>query len=112
MSMRWENRLDLRGLLVDVDAAAPLAIAEGLEHLRTTSAPLVPIETGRLVGSAEVHVDGDQGSLSYAGPYARYQHERLDLRHEHGQAKYLEQPMETEAETILDIVAHKLKDAL
>lgn len=112
MGMRWENRLDLRGLSVDVDAVAPAAIAAGLEHIRTTSAPLVPIETGRLVGSAEVHVDGDHGSITYAGPYARYQHERLDLHHAHGQAKFLEQPMHTEAETVLKIVADKLKEAL
>jgi hypothetical protein len=30
--------------------------------------------------------------VGYASPYAVYVHERLDVHHENGQAKYLEQP--------------------
>lgn len=93
-------------------AATPEALGQGMEHIRGTAAELTPVETGRLVGSATVHVEGDEASVTYDGPYARYQHERLDLRHEHGQAKYLEQPVRTEADTALGIVARRLGQAM
>lgn len=104
--------LDLEKLLRAVDEAQPIALAEAMEHVRGVAAELTPVETGRLVGSATVHVDGDTASITYDGPYARYQHERLDLRHEHGQAKFLEQPMVTEKKTVLSIIARRVKDAL
>jgi len=110
--MRWEIRFDFDAIEARIDAATPAALAEGMEHIRTASAPLVPVETGRLVGSAAVHVEGDRAALTYDGPYARYQHERLDLHHEHGQAKFLEQPVATEAHTAVEIVAHRLGEAL
>lgn len=112
MSIRYEMHLDLSALKAKAAAVAPEALGEGMEHIRSVSAPLVPVETGRLVGSADVQVDGDQASLSYEGPYARYQHERLDLRHEHGQAKYLEQPLHTEADKALEIVAKRIEESL
>lgn len=44
---------------------------------------------------------------------ARYQHERLDLRHEHGgQAKFLETAMVDEADNALEIIATHLRRAL
>jgi hypothetical protein len=104
--------LDLERLITRVDAATPAAVGLGMEHIHQVSAELVPVETGRLVGSGAVHVDGDTAALTYDGPYARYQHERLDLHHEHGQAKFLEQPVTTEQDTALAIVARRLKEAL
>lgn len=115
--MNGDIRIDIAGLNLAqlerrVAEVAPEAVGAGMEHIRGASAPLVPVETGRLVGSAAVHVDGDQASLTYDGPYARYQHERLDLRHEHGQAKFLEQPIATDARTAIQIVAQRIKDGL
>lgn len=115
--MNGEVRIDVSGLDLDqlitrIDEATPVAVGAGMEHIHSVSAPLVPVETGRLVGSGTVHVDGDTAALTYDGPYARYQHERLDLRHEHGQAKFLEQPINSEKDTALAIVARRLKNAL
>lgn len=104
--------LNLRQLDRKVEEVAPEAVAAGMEHIHQVSAPLVPVETGRLVGSGTVHVDGDTASLTYDGPYARYQHERMDLRHEHGQAKFLEQPVATEERTALQIVAERIRRGL
>lgn len=104
--------VDFSDIEARLDAVIPAALGQGMEHIRQASAPLVPLETGRLVGSGAVHVDGEEASLTYDGPYARYQHERLDLHHEHGQAKYLEQPLHTEAQQAVDIVAHRIRDAL
>ena len=115
--MDGELRIDVSGLnlgqLLDrVDAAAPEALGEAMEHIRGVAAELTPVETGRLVGSAAVHVEGDEASITYDGPYARFQHERLDLRHEHGQAKFLEQPMHSEAQKAVEIIAQRLRGAL
>lgn len=90
MSMRVETHLAIDAHLGDLEEATPEALVAGMEVIRAIAAPYTPVETGRLVGSASIAVDGDDATLSYDGPYARYQHERLDLRHETGRAKYLE----------------------
>lgn len=112
MSLRWDIELDFTELDARIDQVQPAALAAGMEHIRIVSAPLVPKESGRLVGSAKVEVDGDEASLTFAGPYARYQHERLDLRHPTGQAKYLEQPVLTDGEKAVEIVGEHIKQAL
>jgi hypothetical protein len=114
VSIRIEMNLDFEPLSRRITEAEPAALAQGMEHIRAAAVELTPVETGRLAGSATVHVDPEQhqASISYAGPYARYQHERLDLKHEHGQAKYLEQPMVTETEKVIGIVTDVLKKAL
>lgn len=99
-------------LIPAAEEASPRAVGLAMEHILGVADELTPIETGRLVGSGTVHVDGDTASITYDGPYARFQHERLDLRHEHGQAKYLEQPLHTEKDAALGIAARVIKDAL
>jgi hypothetical protein len=110
-------RIDLSGLNLDelvhrVDEIEPEALAEGMEHIRGVSDERTPVETGRLVGSSAVHVEGDEASLTYDGPYARYQHERLDLHHEHGQAKFEESALADEGETAAGIVGRRILGAL
>jgi hypothetical protein len=110
-----EIEFDLRGL-DELVLKARAGIAEGvpqaLEHIRGVSAEQTPIETGHLVGSAEVHAEGMEGSIRYPGPYARYQHYELQLHHEHGNALYLEIPMVTEAGVAFTIVTRKIRDKL
>lgn len=114
MSIRWENNLDLSRLLRAIDEAEPEALAEGMEHVRGVSDEQTPIETGRLVGGATVEVDVEQhqASLSYPGPYARAQHERLDYRHEHGNAKFEENALRSEGRTAIDIIAKRIERSL
>lgn len=111
--------IDLRFDLAGLDALIPKAragqeagIAEGIEHIRGVSAEQTPIETEHLVGSAEVRVEGLVASIRYPGPYARYQHYELQLRHEHGNALYLELPMVTEAGVAFTIIARRVREAL
>lgn len=59
-----------------------------------------------------MQVVGNDATLTFDGPYARNQHESLHFRHEKGQAKFLEQPMHTEKDTALAIVAKEIRDAL
>jgi len=113
VSIHYDVRLDLSAIEERIDAALPEALRAGMDHIKAVSQSLVPVETGRLVGSADVQVAGDEASLSYAGPYARYQHERLDLHHPHGgQGKYLEQPVLTHGQQAVDTVADHLRQAL
>src|SRR6478609_5753083 len=108
MSLRIERHLDLSKLDIDIAAVTPQAVAAAGEHIRGVSVSRTPVETGRLAGSAAVHLDHQDGdataSITYDGPYARYQHERLDLRHETGQAKFLESALISEADTALDMI--------
>ena len=122
--MRWENNLNL-GRLRDaaiIGGDAGLVIAT--EHVRGVADDLVPLEEGTLLRSGEpstehpdVKVEHDaegntRTAIVYDTPYARYQHEKLNLRHEHGQAKYLEQPLRTEANTARRIVGNSVRRAL
>jgi hypothetical protein len=112
VSIDWSYNLDLDKVAEAAKVAAPLGAAKGMEHVRGVAAPLTPEETGRLVGSATVTVNGDEATITYDGPYARRQHEELTWRHEKGQAKYLEQPMHTEKPVVLEIVANEVRKAL
>lgn len=78
------------------------------EHLLQESSTLVPHEEGDLERSGEVSSDPGSGTVavSYDRPYAIRQHEDLTLRHDDGrQAKYLEQPMTTERDVMLALIA-------
>lgn len=101
----------LEALDEHVDELMPLAVGRGMEHVRAVAAPLTPKRDGYLVGSAGVTVHGDEARLTYQGPYARRQHYELDWKHTQGQALYLEQPMRTEADKVLNIVADTLGGA-
>lgn len=89
------------------------ATLEGLElaaeHLLQVSSALAPHEEGDLERSGEVSTDEDDlaAAVSYDRPYAVRQHEELTYRHDEGrQAKYLEQPMNDERDTMLALIAH------
>lgn len=113
MGLTWDVDLDFDGLKERLSAAEPEAIARGLEHIRGVSNSLTPIETGNLIGSSAVEIDEPaSGYVSYKTAYAHRQHEELGWRHEHGQAKYLEQPMVTEADKALRIIADALEGEL
>lgn len=115
MSIEWDIKLNFDAVNADVHERFPRAILTGLEHVRSVSAPLVPVLTGQLVGSADVKlVDNNLGTITYPGPYALYQHEGVyyrhgvtgaPLRHSHGQSFFLQQPMITEAQKVVDLMA-------
>lgn len=75
----------------------------GAHHLLQVSRKLVPHEEGTLEKSGKVSTDtaSHQAAVSFDTVYAVRQHEEMDYAHDDGrQAKYLEQPMHTEAATI------------
>lgn len=95
----------------ECEAIIGAATFEGLQlaaqHLLQVSSELAPIEEGDLARSGEVSDNGDDTVVvSYDRPYAVRQHEELTWRHDPGrQAKYLEQPMHTEKDTMLALIA-------
>lgn len=115
--MAAEGRIEWRGreILADVHAAAAQGLRVAAEHLLTESRKLVPLETGALERSGTVTVDDADldAAVSYDTPYAVAVHEDLAAQHDQGrQAKYLEQALETEQDTIQDLIAAQVRRAL
>lgn len=87
----------------------------GGEYLLGVTRGLVPIEEATLERSGGVDVDESRlvGSVYYDTVYACRQHEELTWRHDPGrQAKYLEQPVVTERDVILALIATQVRRAL
>lgn len=85
-------------------------LERALEHTLGEAKKIIPLDEGTLERSGRVDVDGLNGAISFDTVYAVVQHERLDYRHAPGrQAKYLEQPMNTERETMLQLMAVPLR---
>lgn len=90
--------------------AASDGLRRALEHTLSESKKIVPLDEGTLERSGRVDVDGLNGAISYDTIYAVRQHEELTWRHLPGrQAKYLEQPMNSERDVMLRIMAVPLR---
>lgn len=95
--------------------AAVRGLRKAGEHLLDESRKLVPLEEGTLERSGTVVVDESEltATVAYDTPYAVVQHEDMTLQHASGrQAKYLEQPMNSERDTMRDIIAAELRRAV
>jgi len=93
-------------------AGAVRGLRMAAEHLLGESRQEVPIEEGTLERSGVASVDeaSMRAAVSYDTPYAVRQHEDLDLRHDQGRkAKYLEDPMNRERSTMLEIIAAQIR---
>lgn len=84
----------------------------GAEHLLGEARKLVPHEEGVLENSGRTSFDDTShtAAVSFDTPYAAVQHEDLSFQHDDGrQAKYLEQPMNTEAPVIASLAQGAIK---
>ncbi len=93
---------ELKAVLQRWPAQGGMAIAQGLyeqaETIMTKAKALTPVDTGNLRASGHVlppHLEGSQlvVTLGFGGPaasYAVWVHERLNVHHPVGQAKFLE----------------------
>lgn len=85
------------------------------EHLLGVSRKQVPIERHDLEQSGRATVDASAmtAAVSYDTPYAVVQHENLSFEHDSGRkAKYLEDPAESERDTMQNIIAEQLRRAI
>lgn len=115
MALSYE--LDWNGNEIEqlIENATALGLTLAAEHLLQESRALVPIEEGTLERSGVASVDEDDltAAVSYNTVYAVPQHERLDYRHADGrQSKFLETPMHTERQTMLELIAAPGQKAL
>ncbi|MEV1204442.1 hypothetical protein [Microbispora rosea] len=115
MPQKATLKLNVGAIMKAERAGAVLGLKKAAEHLLEVSRELVPIEEGTLERSGVASVDEHElrAAVSYDTVYAVRQHEDLTLRHDEGrQAKYLEEPMDTERGTMLDIVAAEVRRSL
>jgi hypothetical protein len=86
-------------------------LERALEHTLGKAKQLVPLEEGTLERSGRVNMLGQlEGQITFDTVYAVRQHEELTWKHLPGrQAKYLEQPMNTEREVMLQLMAVPLR---
>lgn len=119
MGISFEFHLTLDELDAKAKAAIPTALGRAAEHIIGVVTPKVPVESGQLVGSADVTIGPDGAAITYPGPYARYQHYGLDLRHDgpksrnpDAEALFLERPMAAEAAKAIDIIGTDLGRAI
>lgn len=90
--------------------AASRGLERALEHTLGEAKKIVPLDEGTLERSGRVNVDGLDGAISFDTVYAVRQHEELDWKHAPGrQAKYLEQPMNTERDVMRRLMAVDLR---
>lgn len=92
------------------------AITEGLRHgattLRDEAVERTPEDTGDLRDSAGVDVKGNEASVFFGTDHAIVVHEKLDLHHTNGQAKFLESALESEADRIVEDIAAGMQRVL
>ncbi len=98
-----------------VRTAAGRGLLKGAEHVLGESRKEVPLEEATLERSGVASLDADTltAAVSYDTAYAVRQHEELDWQHAPGRkAKYLEDPMNREADTVGAIVQAEIRRAL
>lgn len=107
------------------------ALHDEANNIMTESRNQVPVDTGTLKSSAyvldpQIQTDEVRVRFGYGGPndkmnpkhrrmaseYAAIVHERLDVRHPVGKAKYLEDPFNDAIRGMEDRVASKLRSEL
>ena len=102
-------------------AAARAGLFEGANVIMTDAKRRVPVDLGTLKGSGQVHeptetADGLRCRMGFgdgAESYAIVQHERLDFKHpDGGEAKYLENAVNAQADAAFRVMASRLKGAL
>ena len=90
---------------------------EEAQEIMSESKKQCPVDTGALRASGYVNEpeetkEGIYVQMGYGGPsapYAIYVHERLDLHHRVGKAKFLEDPVKDRAPQLPRRIASKLK---
>ncbi len=98
--------------------AACEALDESVEEIFEESREeYCPVDKGVMKASAKNELVENSNTehtreLSYNTPYAIFVHERLNLHHNHGSAKFLEIPCEQNEEKLFDKLISAFGDAL
>jgi hypothetical protein len=99
-----------------VREAAARGLSLGTEHVGQVASSLAPIEEGTLEKDWAPSIDESKlmavvaFGIGGASDYALRQHEEMDWNHDAGrQAKYLEQPLNTERAKVLALIHRETK---
>lgn len=126
MTIRIENSLNLGAIRDRVRAVSPEALDDAAQHVLEVAREKAPLlvdlkkandqrrsDPGELRRSGYTRVvDDSTAEVGFSAFYAAWQHERLDYHHDDGQAKYLEEPLVTEKDEAMQIMARRIGDAL
>lgn len=109
--------LNLGNVGQGVRKGAERGMTLAVEHVLTEANKHVPHDEGTLERSGRTGVastgDRVEGSVSYDTPYAVRQHEDMTLNHDgKGEAKWLENTLATEADTVGAIIATAIRAEL
>lgn len=122
MTIRVQNNLNLGGLLPG--HVTREALSDGAEHVKEVAQEKAPLlvdvqranreeVSGTLRESAYTRVlDDVTAEVGFSDFAAQWQHERLDYHHDVGQAKFLEEPLRTEKDETLRIIAARLREGM
>lgn len=126
MTIRIENSLNLGGLLSG--HVTRQALQDGVDHLGQVAQAKAPLLTGAALKKANDERRADPGALrrsmytrvlddntaevGFSEFYAGWQHENTDYHHQDGQSKYLEEPLSTEKDATLQIMADRIREGL
>lgn len=112
MAIDYEGDFDFSGLNANLAAALPEALQAGMDIVKERAVELVPKETEHLADSAKVSMVGNAAALTFDGPYANVQHERLDYKHPNGGVpKYEELALAEKGDEALAEVAKRLRES-
>lgn len=99
-----------------VREAAADGVEAGAKLVFEASQLAVPEDTGGLKESGKVKADGLHAEITYgeglSDPRAVIVHEKLDLHHDDGTAKYLENPTNAAADRVRSIIAAAIRRKL
>jgi hypothetical protein len=99
------------------ESAATRAINKAAQHTIGQAQKLAPVDTGALKASGTALPAENQdgritATIGFNTNYAAAVHERLDVHHDQGQAKYLEVPLRQMDAKLTDFVKEEVRKAL
>lgn len=109
MSKPWKVTSNRKNVDARLKRGSSRGLAIAGEHIKGVSQAQVPKEEHVLEESAAVSVEGMEVAVSYDTPYAVYQHEQMGLNHTEGNAKYLENAFNSEADNAAEIIAREIR---
>lgn len=93
-------------------AAAEGGVIAAAEVVKQDAINRAPAETGELRNSGNTDADGLEATIFFDTPYAVIQHETLGYHHEIGEAKYLENAVIGNRETVGRVISQAIRNAL
>lgn len=100
----------------DDDGVTPAAVARavqaGADLLLDLANENVPVDTGALRDSGKAYTNGEVGTVRYFDRKAHLVHERVEDRHERGEAKWLENAARNHGDEIAEAIAEKMRNLL